>query len=183
MAELIEEFLEVLDRDGMASMDEFGDMLDWPLPRRDGWSRHFHVFDPGFCSFSDQFRGTIHYHGGSVRGTLLAGSVTHLTYHAAPDPDGDRFLGEQAYTLRAESTTHAMDTRYELPARVPHWVQPRELTVTYFEEEDNGEMGDLLNPADDATDDHVWEQPDAEALLPRLQELLRGRLQALRVTA
>ncbi len=184
VAELLQRFRDVLGREGMASMDEYGDMLKWALPSQgDGWCRYFHVFDPGFCSFSDAFRGTVHYHGGEIRGTVLLGEMQHDIYEAVPDANGDRFLGDQPYSLTRHSRIQPEGTAYRLPAMVPHWVRPRALTLTYFEEQDNDVMGDLLNPASDETDEHVWEQPDADALVPRLSALIDERLAALTVPA
>ncbi len=179
VAQLLQEFRAILARDGMASMDEYGDMLKWALPSKDGFCRYFHVFHPGYCSFSDAYYGTIHYHGGEIRGTVLMGAMEHYTYDAHLDEDGDRFLEGQAYTLHRHTSTQGTGTQYRLPAMVPHWLKPLELTVTYFEEEDNGAMGDLVNPASETTDEFLWEQEDADALLP---ELL-ARIDAVALTA
>lgn len=176
MAQLLQDFRTLLREQGMASMDEYGDMLKWALPSRDGMCRYFHVFDPGFCSFSDAFRATIHYHGGQIRGTVLLGRMEHFTYEAQKDPDGDRFLHGDAYRLTKHTRDQPAGTSYILPAMVPHWLRPSELTLTYFEEEDNGVMGDLLEPATGETDDHVWEQADAEALVPELLARIDARL-------
>ncbi len=177
--ELLQEFKAVLQDQGMASMDEYGDMLKWALPGKDGMCRYFHVFHPGYCSFSDQFFGTIHYHGGEIRGTVLLGHMEHYTYEAELDVEGDRFLADQAYTLTKHTSQQGVGTSYVLPALVPHWLKPTELTLTYFEEEDNGEMGDLVNPASDATDEFLMEQEDAEALLPELVAKIDAQLAAL----
>lgn len=178
MRDLLLEFRALLERDGMADMDEYGDMLKWALPSRDGWCRYFHVFHPGYCSFSDAFYGTIHTHGGTIRGTVLVGAMDHFTYDSAPDADGDRFHQSQAYRLTRHASHQPAGTAYELPAHVPHWLAPTELTVTYFEEEDNAEMGELVNPASDATDEFLWEQEDADALLPSLLGALDRALES-----
>lgn len=179
MAELLQTFRDTLDAQGMASMDQYGDMLNWALPRRDGMSRSLHVFHPGFCSFSDQHRGTVHYHGGTIRGTILVGAVEHAVYDATSDPGGDRTLGDTRYRLDRHVRTQQEGTQYTLAPFVPHWLWPTELTLTYFEEEDNGELGDLVDPVGADHDDHVWEQADADALLPDLYAAIDARLERL----
>lgn len=180
---LLSEFREVLLDRGMASMDEYGDMLKWGLPGRDGMCRYFHVYHPGYCSFSDAFRGTIHYHGGEIRGTILLGVMEHDTYEATASVDGDRWLAGTRYSLRRHAVVQRAGTAYRLPAFVPHWLRPLDLTVTYFEEEDNDVMGDLLEPEGEETDEHFWTQADAEALLPGLvasiDAMLAGTLQTV----
>lgn len=180
---LLQEFRAILQTDGMASMDEYGDMLKWALPGRDGMCRYFHAFHPGFCSWGDAFYGTIHTHGGKIRGTVLAGAMDHCTYDATPDPDGDRSYGGKTYRLTKHTRHQIAGTSYALAANVPHWLVPKELTVTYFEEEDNEEMGDLVNPATELTDDHAWTQDDADDLLPGLMGLIDERLERLLVSA
>jgi hypothetical protein len=180
---LLKEFKATLAESGMASMDEYGDMLKWGLPTKNGNCRYFHVFHPDFCSWSDQFYGTIHFHGGEIRGTVLLGNLEHSTYEATETEDGDRFHDGKAYALKPNVRQQAAGTSYSLPAHVPHWLKPSELTLTYFEEEDNGVMGDLLNPSSDITDDHVWEQADAEAIVPQLLALIDARLNELSITA
>jgi hypothetical protein len=182
-ARLVELLLEakavLLDR-GMADMEEYGDMLKWGLHRRDGKVRSMHVYHPDWCSFSDQFRGTIHYHGGAIRGTLLLGEFEHSIYEATPDPDGDRFHLGEPYRLTRHTCLQGAGTSYELPAMVPHWLKPTRLTLTSFEEDDNGEMGDLVNPADEVgIDDHKWTQEQADALLPGLLGLIDQQLARL----
>src|SRR5438067_3145105 len=156
LATLLQEAKAVLQERGMASMDEYGDMLQWGLPRADGAWRKFHVFHPDWCSFDDRYFGTIHYHAGWIRGTILAGRLEHHTYRAEKRADGDRYYEGEAYHLTKHTDLHAAGTVYELPAMVPHWMTPRALTLTYFEEEDNGALGDLVNPASEETDDHRW---------------------------
>lgn len=182
-AVLLREFRDLLRDRGMASIDEFGDMLDWPLPRRDGMSRHFHVFHPDMCTWSDAFRGTVHFHGGAIRGTVLLGGVEHWTYAATADPNGDRILADQAYRLSRHETAHAAGTQYWLAADVAHWIRPQRLTLTYFEEEDNDRLGDLVDPIGAGHDDHVWEQPDADALVARLLTEIEDRLTQLESSA
>jgi len=181
-ARLVELLLEakavLLDR-GMADMDEYGDMLKWGLPRKDGKCRSMHVYHPDWCSFSDRFRGTIHYHGGAIRGTLLLGQFEHSIYDAKPDPQGDRFHLGQPYKLTRHVRLQSAGTTYDLPAMVPHWLKPTRLTLTSFEEEDNGEMGDLVNPASDEIDAHLWTQGQADALLPELLRLIDETLATL----
>jgi hypothetical protein len=184
LAELLQECKAVLLDRGMADMEEYGDMLKWGLVRRDGRVRSMHVYHPGWCSFSDRFRGTIHYHGGAIRGTLLLGQFEHSIYEATPDPQGDRFHLGQPYRLTRHTRLQGAGTTYDLPAMVPHWLRPTRLTLTSFEEEDNGEMGDLVNPADGVgIDDHKWTQEQADALLPELLRLIDERLAALTVLA
>lgn len=183
MAELLLEARAVLLDRGMADMEEYGDMLKWGLPRRDGFCRSIHVFHPGWCSFSDAFRGTIHYHGGEIRGTLLVGEMEHSIYQATPDPQGDRFHRGMPHRLTKHSRLQGEGTSYVLPAMVPHWVKPTRLTLTSFEEEDNGAMGDLLDPASPETDEHAWTQEQADALLPELLRLIDERLARLTVLA
>lgn len=180
LAELLQEAKAVLLDRGMASMEEYGDMLKWGLPRKGGKCRSMHVYHPDWCSFSDRFRGTIHYHGGAIRGTLLLGQFEHSIYEAKPDPAGDRFHLGQPYKLTKHSRLQSAGTSYDLPAMVPHWLRPTRLTLTSFEEEDNGEMGDLVNPSDDVgIDDHRWTQEQADALLPDLLRLIDERLASL----
>jgi hypothetical protein len=62
---------------------------------------------------------------------------------------------------------------------VPHWIKPTALTLTYFEEQDAGEVSDLVNPASEETDDHTWTQAQADALLPELLALIDARLTSL----
>ncbi|MHB8585067.1 MAG: hypothetical protein ACYDDF_04440 [Thermoplasmatota archaeon] len=183
MAELLREFQAVLNERGMASMDEYGDMLQWGVPRRDGAWRKFHAFHPDWCSFDDRYWGTIHYHAGWIRGTILAGHLEHSTYRAELDPKGTRFYQGQAYHLTKHTDSHGAGTVYELPAMVPHWVRPTELTLTYFEEEDNGRLGDLINPASEETDDHRWTQAQADALLPQIMDLIHAQILRLSIVA
>lgn len=173
--ELLAECRSVLLAEGMADMDEYGDMLKWGLPKKGGWTRNMHVFHPGMSDFSDQFFGTIHYHGGAIRGSILLGGMEHSTYQATPDPEGDRFHDGAPYTLRERMAVQTEGVAYELPARVPHWIKPTGMTLTYFEEEDTEEMGDLVNPATKETGAFYWEQEDADAILPRLLVALEGK--------
>ncbi|HUR68666.1 MAG TPA: hypothetical protein VM370_05415 [Candidatus Thermoplasmatota archaeon] len=183
LAELLEEFKSLLHRKGMASMDEYGDMLQWGVAREGGAWRKFHAFHPDWCSFDDRYWGTIHYHAGWIRGTILAGHLEHNTYEAAPDPAGDRFYQGQPHRLTKHTAQQPQGTVYTLPAMVPHWIKPKALTLTFFEEEDNGQLGDLINPVSEETDDHRWTQEQAEALLPEIVALIDARLSSLRVTA
>lgn len=183
LAKLLQEARTVIQTRGMPSMDEYGDMLQWGVSREDGAWRKFHVFHPDWCSFDDRFWGTIHYHAGWIRGTVLAGHYEHSTYRPEPHPDGDRYLGGQAYRLTKHTHQHPAGTTYELPARVPHWIKPTALTLTFFEEEDNGELGDLINPLSEETDDHRWTQAQADALLPELLDLIDARLASLPLPA
>src|SRR5687767_15476623 len=112
LAELLLEAKAVLLDRGMAFMDEYGDMLKWGLPRRDGKCRSIHVYHPGWCSFSDKFRGTIHYHGGEIRGTLLLGQMEHSIYDAKPDPQGSRFHLGQPYRLTRHTRLQSAGTAY-----------------------------------------------------------------------
>lgn len=155
-------------------------MLKWGLPRKDGKCRSIHVYHPDWCSFGDQFRGTIHYHGGEIRSTILLGQMEHFTYEAKPDPQGDRFHLGQPHKLTRHARLQDAGTSYALPALVPHWLKPTQLTLTSFEEDDNGVMGDLVNP-DDAVgiDDHRWTQAQADALLPELLALIDAKLASL----
>jgi hypothetical protein len=183
LAELLLEARGVIETRGIPSMDEYGDMLQWGVAREGGAWRKFHVFHPDWCSFDDKYWGTIHYHAGWIRGTLLAGHYEHYTYEATPDAAGDRYHDGQAYRLTKHTHPHPAGTVYELPARVPHWIKPTALTLTYFEEEDNGELGDLINPASEETDDHRWTQAQADALLPELLALIDARLASLALLA
>lgn len=164
---------------GMASIDEYGDMLKWGLQTKNGFCRYVHVFHPGFCSFSDQFFGTIHYHGGIIRGTVLAGELEHYTYDPVQDAAGDRFHDDTSYRLSKHTHVQPSGTHYELAPFVPHWLAPTGLTVTYFEEEDNGVMGELVNPATKETDEYLWEQADADARMDEILALIDARLRAL----
>lgn len=178
---LLESKAVLLDR-GMADMEEYGDMLKWGLPRRDGKVRSMHVYHPDWCSFSDRFRGTIHYHGGAIRGTLLLGQFEHSVYEAKADPQGDRFHLGQPYKLTRHTRVQGAGTTYDLPAMVPHWLKPTKLTLTSFEELDNDVMGDLVNPSDEVgIDDHRWTQEQADALLPELLALIDEKLASLNV--
>ena len=180
---LLKEARSVLQKRGMASMDTYGDMLEWGLSREDGVWRKFHVFHPDWCSFDDRFWGTIHYHAGWIRGTLLAGAMEHYTYRAELDPAGDRFYRGEAYRLTKHTHRHVAGEVYELPARVPHWIKPTALTLTYFEEQDMDEPSDLVNPASEEIDEHRWTQEQAEALLPELLAILDAKLASLAVLA
>lgn len=179
LAALLQEAKTLLQKRGMASMDQYGDMLQWGLSREDGAWRKIHVFHPDWCSFHDRFWGTIHYHAGWIRGTVLAGHMEHYTYRAEEHPDGDRFYQGQAYRLTKHTHQHAAGTVYELPAMVPHWIKPTALTLTYFEEQDTDELGDLINPASEETDEHRWSQEQADALLPEILALIDARLATL----
>ena len=179
LTELLLEAKSVLLDRGMADMEEYGDMLKWGLPRKgDGTKcRSMHVYHPDWCSFSDRFRGTIHYHGGAIRGTILLGGFEHSIYEARADPAGDRFHDGQPYSLTRHTRRQEAGTTYDLPAMVPHWIKPTRLTLTSFEEEDNGEMGDLVNPDDEVgIDEHKWTQAQADALLPELLALIDEKL-------
>ncbi|HJQ93681.1 MAG TPA: hypothetical protein VJ874_05280 [Candidatus Thermoplasmatota archaeon] len=183
LVELLLEARDVLLERGMADMEEYGDMLKWGLHRKGGKVRSMHVYHPDWCSFSDRFRGTIHYHGGAIRGTLLLGQFEHSIYEANPDPKGDRFHLGQPYKLTRHTRLQSAGTTYDLPAMVPHWLRPTRLTLTSFEEEDNGEMGDLVNPDEEVgIDDHRWTQAQADALLPELLALIDEKLAASVVT-
>ena len=188
-ARLIELLLEaravLLDR-GMADMEEYGDMLKWGLPRKgDGRKcRSMHVYHPDWCSWSDKFRGTVHYHGGAIRGTILLGELDHGIYESRRDPSGDRFHNGKAYRITRHARLQAAGTTYDLPAMVPHWPRPTRLTLTTFEEVDNGEMGDLVNPNDEVgIDEHRWTQAQADALLPVLLAMIDERLADLQKLA
>ena len=183
LVRLLQEFKAVLQERGMASMDEYGDMLQWGLRRQDGAWRKFHAFHPGWCSFDDRFWGTIHYHAGWIRGTVLAGNLEHSIYQAERDPAGDRFYQGEPYRLTKHTRQQPAGTVYELPAMVPHWIKPTALTLTCFEEEDNGQLGDLINPASEETDEHQWTQQQAEALLPDILALIDARLASLSLAA
>lgn len=177
LVELLREAKSVLLDRGMADMEEYGDMLKWGLPRRDGKVRSMHVYHPDWCSFSDRFRGTIHYHGGAIRGTILLGAFDHGIYESRLDPKGDRFHNGQPYTLTRHSRLQGAGTTYDLPALVPHWPRPTMLTLTSFEEEDNDVMGDLVNPGPDVgIDEHRWTQAQADALLPVLLAMIDEKL-------
>lgn len=183
LLELLEEFRAILARDGMADMDEYGDMLKWALPSRDGWCRYFHAYHESFCSWDDRFYGTIHDHGGIIRGTLLLGAIDHGTYEPTPNPDGAHVHQGQRYDLRRLSSWQTEGMQYELAPRVAHWPKPKGWTVTYFEEEDNGEMGDLVTLDGAETDVFHWEQEDADARLAELQAHIQARIEQLHITA
>ncbi len=184
LAEMLLEAKAVLLDRGMADMEEYGDMLKWGLMRRDGKVRSMHVYHPEWCSFSDQFRGTIHYHGGAIRGTILLGGFEHSIYEAKRDPAGSRFHNGEAYTLTRHTRLQSAGTTYDLPAMVPHWLKPTALTLTSFEEDDNGVMGDLVNPgAEVGIDDHKWTQAQADALLPMLLSMIDEKLAKLTLLA
>lgn len=181
--ELLRECRAVLLDRGMADMEEYGDMLKWGLPRGQGKVRSMHVYHPDWCSWSDRFRGTIHYHGGAIRGTILLGEFDHGIYQSKADPAGDRFHDGQPYLLTRHARLQGVGTTYDLPAMVPHWPRPTTLTMTSFEEEDNDEMGDLVNPGDEVgIDEHRWTQAQADALLPVLLRMIDERLAALGAT-
>ncbi len=182
MVELLQLAKQTLLDHGMADMDEYGDMLKWGLPKQEGFCRNIHVFHPDWCSFSDQYRGTIHYHAGEIRGTVLIGSMEHATYRATADPDGDRELAGQRYSLQRNARLQTAGTAYSLGAYTPHWLVPKELTLTYFEEED-GDMGDLLEPVVGGHDEHRWDQADAEALMPELLARIDAEIDRLTVLA
>ena len=183
LVELLHEAKAVLQKRGMASMDQYGDMLQWGLSREGGAWRKIHVFHPDWCSFDDRFWGTVHYHAGWIRGTVLAGHMEHYTYEARRDPAGDRYYRGDAYVLTRHTHQHPAGTVYELPAMVPHWIKPTTLTLTYFEEEDNGELGDLINPATEELDEHRWTQEMADALLPEILALIDARIAELTLLA
>lgn len=165
---------------GMASMDEYGDMLQWGLPKTDdGPWRKLHVYHPDWCSWSDAFYGTIHYHSGVIRGTVLVGHMEHYTYSSVETPDGDRFHQGRAYKLTKHTHQQPAGIAYELPAMVPHWLKPTKLTMTYFEEQVSDQAADLVNPASEEIDDHKWTQAQADALLPELLSLIDARLAEL----
>lgn len=180
LAELLQEAKSVLLDRGMADMEEYGDMLKWGLARRDGKVRSMHVYHPDWCSWSDRFRGTIHYHGGAIRGTILLGELEHGIYESRPDPRGDRFHRGQPYVLTRHASRQPAGTTYDLPAMVPHWPRPTTLTLTSFEEVDNDVMGDLVNPDESVgIDEHRWTQAQADALLPELLRLIDEKLATL----
>ena len=183
LADLLEQAKAVLLERGMASMDEYGDMLQWPVARRDGAWHKVHVYHPDWCSWSDRYWGTIHYHTGRIQGTVLLGHLEHYTYRATPDANGDRFHDGVAYKLERHTYQQPAGTAYELPAMVPHWLKPKELTLTYFVEGITPEPADLVNPASKETDDHRWTQEQADALLPELLAQIEARSAALRVSA
>lgn len=180
---LLEQARTVLQTRGMASMDQYGDMLQWGLAREDGAWQKMHVYHPDWCSFDDRFWGTIHFHGGWIRGTILAGHMEHYTYEAEARPDGDRFFQGQAYRLTKHTHQQPAGTTYELPGLVPHWIKPTKLTITYFEEQDTDIVADLVNPASEELDDHRWTQEQADALMPELLALIDARLAELAVVA
>ncbi len=183
VVQLLEEFRTVLRERGMASMEEYGDMLQWGLPRRDDTWCKFHVFHPDWCSFDDRFWGTIHYHAGWIRGTVLAGHLEHYTYRAERDAAGDRFFRGEAYRLTKHTNQQPAGTLYQLPAMVPHWIKPKRLTITFFEEQVTDEMADLVNPATEEIDEHGWTQSQADALVPELSALIDHRIESLTLLA
>lgn len=178
-SQLLQEARSVLQTRGMASMDQYGDMLQWGLARKDGAWHKMHVYHPDWCSFDDRFRGTIHYHGGWIRGTILLGHMEHFTYRAERDPAGDRFYQGEAYRLTKHTHQQPAGTKYHLPAMVPHWIKPTALTLTYFEEQDTDVVSDLVEPATDELDEHRWTQEQADALLPELLALIEAKLAKL----
>lgn len=171
----------VIAERGMASMDEYGDMLQWGVEQKEGAWHKVHVYHPDWCSFSDRFAGTVHYHTGRIRGTVLAGHMEHYTYEAVRHPEGDRFYRDEAYGLTRHTHQQGAGTAYELPAMVPHWLKPTALTITYFEEQVTDEAADLVDPAHKETDEHTWTQAQADALLPEVLAVLDARLDALQV--
>lgn len=179
LTQLLREAKSVLQTRGMASMDQYGDMLQWGVSRENGAWQKIHVYHPDWCSFDDKYWGTIHYHAGWIRGTVLAGHMEHYTYRAKADPSGDRFLRGQAYHLTKHTHQQSAGTVYELPAMVPHWIKPTALTLTFFEEQETEEMADLINPASEEIDDHKWTQQQADALLPDVLALIDARLASL----
>lgn len=183
LAQLLEEFQHIIARDGMADMDEYGDMLKWALPSREGWCRYFHAYHESFCSWNDRFYGTIHDHGGVIRGTVLLGAIDHGIYQATPNPDGTHSHRGQRYDLKRHKSHQQEGTEYELAPHVAHWPIPRGWTVTYFEEEDNGEMGDLVVRDGAETDAFAWEQEHADRRLPELQAAVTRRLAELQILA
>lgn len=183
LTQLLQEFKTVLQTRGMASMDEYGDMLQWGVARENGAWQKFHVYHPDWCSFDDKYWGTIHYHAGWIRGTILAGHMEHYTYRAEADPAGDRFYQGQAYRLTKHTHQQPAGTAYELPGMVPHWIKPTRLTMTFFEEQDVGAVADLVNPASEEIDEHTWTQAQADALLPEIFDLIDARLASLHVVA
>ena len=105
-------------------------------------------------------------------------------YSSTPDPAGDRFHLGQRYRLTRHSRMQGAGTTYDLPAMVPHWPRPTTLTMTSFEEDDNGEMGDLVNPGEEVgIDEHCWTQAQADALLPVLLAMIDEKLAGLPVVA
>lgn len=181
--ELLQEFRGILQRDGMADMDEYGDMLKWALPSRDGWCRYFHAYHESFCSWDDRFYGTIHDHGGTIHGTILVGGLNHGIYRATPNADGTHQHKGQRYDLERHESHQTAGTQYALARRVPHWPKPKGWTVTYFEEEDNGAMGDLVHMDTKETDTFTWEQEDADGRLDELMHAVQQHLRSLTVTA
>lgn len=179
LAALLQEAKTVLLKRGMASMDQYGDMLQWGLGRVDGAWRKMHVYHPDWCSWDDRFYGTIHYHAGRIRGTILLGHLEHYTYRAEAHPEGDRFHRDQAYRLTKHTHQQPAGITYELPAMVPHWLKPTALTLTYFEEQDTDEPADLVNPASEEIDEHRWTQEQADALLPELLAMIDARIASL----
>lgn len=181
VVELLQQFRALLATDGMADMDEYGDMLKWALPSQDGWCRYFHAYHESFCSWDDRFYGTIHDHGGIIRGTILLGGLHHQTYAPTPNPEGTHQHKGTRYDLKRHVTHQEQGTQYELAPRVPHWPKPIVWTVTYFEEEDNGEMGDLVHMDTKETDTFTWEQEDANRRLPELLAAIDAQLDAPQV--
>lgn len=179
LVKLLHEAKALILKRGMASMDQYGDMLQWGLPAKDGTWRKVHVYHPDWCSFDDKYWGTIHYHAGWIRGTILAGHLEHYTYRAEADPAGDRYHRGQAYRLTKHTHQQPAGTVYELPAMVPHWIKPTALTLTYFEEQDTDEAADLVNPASEEIDEHRWTQEQADALLPELLAIIDARVARL----
>lgn len=179
LVKLLQDAKAVIQKHGMASMDQYGDMLQWGVKREDAAWHKVHVYHPDWCSFDDRFWGTIHYHAGWIRGTVLAGHMEHYTYRAEADPAGDRFHRGQAYRLTKHTHQQPAGTAYELPAMVPHWLKPTALTLTYFVEQDTDEPADLVNPASEELDEHKWTQEQADALLPELLALIDAKLASL----
>lgn len=179
VAKLLQEFQQILAEQGMASIDEYGDMLRWTLPTKDGFTRYFHVFHPGFCSYEDTHYGTVHFHGGIIRGILLAGEMDHWTYEATVDENGPRSYDGVRYALKRHEVQQKPGDQYTLQPHVPHWVVPRGLAITYFEEEDNGELGDLVNLDTQVTDNFGMEQEDVEAMRGAVERLVVEQLEAI----
>lgn len=183
LVRLLQAAKAVLLERGIPSMDQYGDMLQWGVGKKDGAWHKVHIYHPDWCSFDDKYRGTIHFHGGAIRGTVLLGHMEHYTYQAQPHPAGDRFYAGQAYRLTRHTHQQPAGTTYELPAMVPHWLKPTKLTLTYFEEQDAGVVSDLVNPASEELDDHKWTQEQADALLPELLALIDAKLESLALRA
>jgi len=117
LAELLQECKAVLLDRGMADMEEYGTCSNGGAAQGDGASAAACTSTTRTgASFSDRFRGTIHYHA-APSAARCSWAVRAFHYEAKRDPAGDRST-KGGYTLTRHTSVQSAAPTYELPSMV-----------------------------------------------------------------